>query len=285
MERRGYHWVRTEKSGGDAYSYWRENENGQCVVVRTSNGRYASIVYSSDFDCRGEASDHRASTQPSSGSSTHRVTCESSDNRREFCRTNTSGGVRLADRLSKSGCEQGRDWGWDRDGIWVDNGCRAVFEVGGGDSAGHDYQGSSSSTHRVTCESSDNRREFCRTDTSGGVRLVDRLSKSGCEQGPDWGWDRDGIWVDNGCRAVFEVGGGHSGSHGYHGSSSSTHRVTCESSDNRREYCRTNTSGGVRLVDRLSKSSCELGRDWDWDRDGIWVDNGCRAVFEVGGGR
>jgi hypothetical protein len=57
MEQRGYTWVRTEKSGGDAYSYWRENENGQCVVVRTSDGRYASIAYAPDFDCRGEGQD------------------------------------------------------------------------------------------------------------------------------------------------------------------------------------------------------------------------------------
>ena len=27
--------------------------------------------------------------------------------------------------------EQGRGWGFDQLGIWVDNGCRAVFEIGG----------------------------------------------------------------------------------------------------------------------------------------------------------
>mgnify|MGYP001815220417 CR=1 FL=1 len=53
MERRGYTFIRTEKSGGDAYSYWQENENGQCVVVRTSDGRYASIVYAPASDCQG----------------------------------------------------------------------------------------------------------------------------------------------------------------------------------------------------------------------------------------
>jgi hypothetical protein len=61
--------------------------------------------------------------------------------------------------------------------------------------------------------------------------------------------------------------------------------VTCESDSNRREYCKTDTSGGVRLVDRLSKSACVQGRDWGWERDGIWVDHGCRAIFEVGSGR
>ncbi len=52
MGERGYTWVRTDKSGGDAYSYWRDNRSGRCVSVRTSDGRYASIVYTPDFDCR-----------------------------------------------------------------------------------------------------------------------------------------------------------------------------------------------------------------------------------------
>ena len=54
MQQRGYTWVRTEKSGDSAYSYWQESENGQCVIVRTTDGRYASIVYAPASDCRSE---------------------------------------------------------------------------------------------------------------------------------------------------------------------------------------------------------------------------------------
>jgi len=53
MERRGYSYIRTDKSGGSSYTYWRDNRSGQCVNVRTSNGRYASIVYTMEFDCTG----------------------------------------------------------------------------------------------------------------------------------------------------------------------------------------------------------------------------------------
>jgi opacity protein-like surface antigen len=53
MEQRGYRWVRTDKSSGDAYSYWRDNRSGRCVSIRTSQGRYASIVNTPDFDCQG----------------------------------------------------------------------------------------------------------------------------------------------------------------------------------------------------------------------------------------
>lgn len=55
LQKRGYTLVGGGKSGGDAYTYWRENENGQCVVVRTNNGRYATIAYSTDFDCKQAA--------------------------------------------------------------------------------------------------------------------------------------------------------------------------------------------------------------------------------------
>ena len=52
LQDRGYNWIRTEKSGGGSYSYWQESENGQCVVVRTADGRYASIVYAPPSDCQ-----------------------------------------------------------------------------------------------------------------------------------------------------------------------------------------------------------------------------------------
>lgn len=51
MERRGYSWIRTDKSGNSAYSYWRDNRSSQCIVVRTTQGRYASILYTPNFDC------------------------------------------------------------------------------------------------------------------------------------------------------------------------------------------------------------------------------------------
>lgn len=53
LQQRGYEHIRTEKSGDSAYSYWQETENGQCVTVRTTDGRYASIVYAPMSDCQG----------------------------------------------------------------------------------------------------------------------------------------------------------------------------------------------------------------------------------------
>ena len=52
LEQRGFVWVKTEKSDTDSYSFWQHRQSGQCITVRTSDGRYASIVNSPAFDCQ-----------------------------------------------------------------------------------------------------------------------------------------------------------------------------------------------------------------------------------------
>jgi hypothetical protein len=59
----------------------------------------------------------------------------------------------------------------------------------------------------VRCESQSGRYTYCRTYTTGIVELRQQLSKTPCRQYDTWGSDRDGggVWVRNGCRAVFAV--------------------------------------------------------------------------------
>jgi hypothetical protein len=68
----------------------------------------------------------------------------------------------------------------------------------------------------IYCASDDGKRRYCGADTRGGVQLVRQRSGSPCDRGRTWGYDRNGIWVDRGCRAEFEVsrggGGGGGGS-------------------------------------------------------------------------
>ena len=59
--------------------------------------------------------------------------------------------------------------------------------------------------------------------------------------------------------------------------------IYCASNDGLRHTCPVNaSSGGVRLVNQRSGSACVEGRTWGFNRNGIWVDRGCRADFEVG---
>jgi hypothetical protein len=57
----------------------------------------------------------------------------------------------------------------------------------------------------VYCESGDMKRHWCSEGIGARVSLVRKRSDSPCIQGRTWGTGRNGIWVDRGCRADFEV--------------------------------------------------------------------------------
>src|SRR6266404_47307 len=80
---------------------------------------------------------------------------------------------------------------WDRNGGGPDRGIAGVARVG--------------------CSSDNDKRVYCNADTRQGVRLFREMSVSACEQGATWGYDQRGIWVDQGCRAEFQVLGGGGG--------------------------------------------------------------------------
>jgi hypothetical protein len=135
------------------------------------------------------------------------ITCASDDGKRHYCRIPTGGGARMTNQRSGSPCIQGRTWGYDMNGIWVDRGCRADFEVRpagyrpGAGPGGPGYGG-----RTITCSSNNGGRNYCAADTRGGVRMVNQRSGSPCVQGRTWGFDGRGIWVDRGCRADFALG-------------------------------------------------------------------------------
>ena len=133
----------------------------------------------------------------------------------------------------------------------------------------------------VRCESENNRYAYCPTYTYGRVRLQEKLSDAPCRQYETWGTDGDGsgIWVRNGCRAIFSVGSGGGGGWGGGGGGGT---ITCKSERFRYNRCPVYTGGRrVRLSRQLSDASCVRGSSWGVDRDGIWVNNGCAAEFTI----
>jgi len=57
------------------------------------------------------------------------VKCESNDGRRQYCGSYNYDQVRFDRQISNSPCVQGRTWGVDGRGLWVDQGCRAYFVI------------------------------------------------------------------------------------------------------------------------------------------------------------
>lgn len=173
--------------------------------------------------------------------------------------------------------------------------------------------GHAAAQQTLRCESSNGTYKSCPVDTRGGVTLSRQLSRQGCWQDDTWGYDRNRIWVNHGCRAEFRVGT-HSGSssgndagkvvgalvlgaivaaaisnhhkdrdddrHDHDDGWYGGREFTCESQRDRFTRCgRVERNEHVEIRRQLSSSSCIYGRSWGVERNQVWVDDGCRAVF------
>lgn len=116
----------------------------------------------------------------------------------------------LARQESKGACIRGQSWGVDRQGLWVDRGCRGLFaeadrgRPGPGDwrpGPGWDRQ------IRLQCDSNKKKYQLCQVDVGrhGRVQLLRQMSDARCSEGYSWGWNRAGVWVNHGCRGQFAV--------------------------------------------------------------------------------
>ncbi len=209
------------------------------------------------------------------------VRCESYNDRTEYCEVDARGGVNLLQQHSRSACIEGQSWGTDRRGIWVSNGCRATFEI---------YSRPMGGDNIVLCESFNDRENVCGISPRSDVRLLRQKSRSPCIEGSSWGVDRRGLWVADGCRGEFEVlrYGGHYGG-GQYGDGYPNNRpprpdlqsISCESHDGHYRKCSVRIPREAILIDQKSRSECIYMRTWGFDRNGVWVDRGCRGEFEI----
>jgi len=202
------------------------------------------------------------------------VRCQSRDMEWVHCDMPVGNGVELVRQLSDNSCVRGSEWGTDRTGVWVTLGCRAEFRSrGSAASAG----GTERKVRRVVRCESNGRPTSCPVILQGApVRLLRQLGAMPCREDHSWGVKRNEIWVTRGCQADFEVGAA-DGS----GFLNVPRTLVCESKSRQRRFCGAGISKEARLIKQLSGSACEQGRSWGWDARGVWVDEGCRAEFQV----
>jgi len=122
--------------------------------------------------------------------------------------------ARMVRQLSDTQCVRGMNWGLDRHGIWVDRGCAGRFVAGGGHRHHDEYTGGGwqppsgwDQRFQIRCESDNFQYNFCGVDLGGrGRAYVERqISNTPCVEGQTWGWNRAGVWVVQGCAAVFTI--------------------------------------------------------------------------------
>ena len=198
------------------------------------------------------------------------VLCESEDLRLVQCPMDVRGGVDMVRQLSGNSCIREVDWGVDQQGVWVARGCRAEFRARTQEATGVVRQ-------VLRCESRRGGIETCPVSLRGApVRLLRQLSAFPCRPDESWGVGRNEIWVARGCKGEFEIGDRDGGF------PPGPRLLTCESKGKSRRFCGASVGqAGVILVNQLSGMACEEGTSWGWDRDGVWVDDGCRAEFAL----
>jgi hypothetical protein len=246
---------------------------------------------------------------PAAGFAQDTVRCSSDDMRRHYCDVGANSGIRFSRQASDARCTPGVTYGVERTRIWVDRGCRADFLVSrqnsnepGNSSWGHNHprgwerwgRGRDNSdygnrgggrTVSITCSSNDGYHSCAAEGEILSARITRQRSGSACTQGRSWGYQGSTLWVDHGCRADFELADRDGNSGGWYGRSQArgrTFKMRCDSDDEGYHTCRADGDViNARLVHQNSGSPCSAGRTWGFRRDGIWVDRGCRAEFEV----
>jgi hypothetical protein len=189
------------------------------------------------------------------------LVCESQNEQYQSCPVNTSGGVHLSRQLSRQGCWQNDTWGYDRNRVWVTRGCRAEFRVGS--------------------RSSDNNTG---AKVAGALVLGTIAAIAIAKHNEDKRDDRRDRYDDDRYDHRYNDGYDYGYGDGYYGGGANWGReFTCSSKDSRMTWCgqRVGRSEHVEVRRQLSNTPCTYGRTWGVDRNQVWTDQGCRAVFVV----
>lgn len=154
----------------------------------------------------------------------------------------------------------------------------------------------------LACESVDFKTRRCPVSWRR-ADLVRQTSKADCIKGRTWGIDRRGLWVSNGCAGVFAQAGrrpGNGNGPGYGPGPGGpgpgaggdwrpgndwdrSITLRCASEGFGYRMCQVDTGRGsaVRIHRQISDTRCVEGRNWGWNRAGVWVDGGCDAMFTI----
>ena len=105
------------------------NEDGTPQISYTGRGGANGICQVSTTGTPASAADSAGPRDAAAGDAAlpREVTCESTGQQQVSCDLNTRGNVEIVRQLSRTRCEEGKNWGLARHSVWVNSGCRAVF--------------------------------------------------------------------------------------------------------------------------------------------------------------
>jgi len=200
------------------------------------------------------------------------ITCESTNNEYRSCPADTSGGVRLSQQLSTKGCWENDTWGFDRNKIWVDRGCRAQFQVGahGTSAAGKGDALAAAAVIGIAAAAiiASNQHDDHHNKNSNNSNYNNNYDNR-------YDGRYDSRYDDN-------YRNHDNNRYGYNGYGGDPRRTfTCESRNDRRNYCSFPGRGHVEIYKQRSSKPCRHGHSWGVEGNSVWVADGCRAEFAV----
>lgn len=200
------------------------------------------------------------------------IECSSRKHRPEICRVDNTVTAKLIRQRSVVDCIKGKTWGYDRDGVWVRNGCRGRFQVEFGEKRGSDKRWKKLAARDIYCASPKGQYAHCKVNIHGKVRLIHQFSGRNCTRGRSWGVDDRGVWVNRGCSAIFRVAdrGARATRREYFG---------CSSEEFSLVRCEILLPSTISFGQQLSRTQCVKGKTWGEDDRGVWVKGGCSARF------
>jgi hypothetical protein len=130
---------------------------------------------------------------------------------------------------------------------------------------------------RILCESRNYQQQYCPAGRQiTNAWLINQQSSAPCIQGQTWGYQNNDLWVTQGCAGEFGVQGYSAPAYAPPASGN----IVCESRDYSQNYCPVGQFfSRAWLVAQRSRSLCQQGRTWGYDRNGIWVTQGCEGEF------
>jgi uncharacterized protein YraI len=207
------------------------------------------------------------------------VTCESTNNEYRSCPVDASGGVRLSQQLSTKGCWENDTWGYDRNKIWVDRGCRAQFQVGA-QSTNSAGKGDALAAAAVVGIAAAAIIASSKHDDHHNKNQNKNYSNS-YNNGYNYNYDNryDGKYDSRYNDSYRNYDNSRYGYNGYGGDPRRT--FTCESRNDKRNYCSIPGRGHVEIYKQRSSKPCRHGHSWGVEGNSVWVEDGCRAEFAV----
>ncbi|XP_052283242.1 lectin ADEL-like [Dreissena polymorpha] len=131
---------------------------------------------------------------------------------------------------------------------------------------------------QATIDCSSNSFRYATCAVPGGlavgiVTVIQKHSRSACTLGISFGYSAGSVWVNQGCRATFNVC-----------SCRNYQSIDCDSWDFAHQVCGVPGAAAVtyvRLAQQRSNSACILNSSYGIDGANIYAKSGCRGRFDV----